>query len=76
VAATHSNNLIAECTEGPVPKDLKEKLQPVGVITCEFYFLNNPQRHPEIHFAQKGLEKLGTVDEKAVKGESLSHQTL
>jgi hypothetical protein len=65
-----------ECTEGAIPEALKKKLQPVGIITCEFYFLNNPQRNPEMHFAQRELEKLEMVNEKAIKGESLSHQAV
>jgi hypothetical protein len=76
VDAKYVNRREGECTEGPIPETLKKKLQPVGIITCELYFLNNPQRNPEIHFAQKELEKLETVNEKAIKGESLSHHAV
>ncbi|KAF1937305.1 hypothetical protein EJ02DRAFT_458833, partial [Clathrospora elynae] len=67
---------IRECTFAPIPEDLKKKLQPVGIITCELYFLDNAQRNQQIRFARKELEKLETVNEKAIKGESLSHQAI
>ena len=53
---------------------MKEKLESVGIITCGFYFLENARlnRHP--HIAPKAFDDFGTIDEKAVKGESLSHQ--
>jgi hypothetical protein len=76
VATTHANQITAEYDGEPTPEDLKKKLEPVGIITCNFYFLDNAQRNPEIHFAQQELEKLDTVNEKLVKGDSLSHQAM
>ncbi|KAI4685193.1 hypothetical protein J4E81_009006 [Alternaria sp. BMP 2799] len=67
---------IREYSEGRIPEDLQSKLQPIGIITCEFYFLDNARRNPKMVFVQKELEKLDTVNEKAIKGESLSHQAV
>ncbi|CAG5182045.1 uncharacterized protein ALTATR162_LOCUS9964 [Alternaria atra] len=67
---------IIECSEGPIPEDLQNKLQPVGTITCEFYFLDNARRSPKTSFVHEELEKLDTVNEKAIKGDSLSHQVI
>ncbi|RYN23470.1 hypothetical protein AA0112_g9379 [Alternaria arborescens] len=65
-----------ECSENPIPEDLQKKIRLVGIITCEFYFLNNARRSPRIEFVHQELEKLDTVNEKAIKGESLSHQAI
>ncbi|KAI5379955.1 hypothetical protein J4E82_001502 [Alternaria postmessia] len=65
-----------ECSENLIPEDLKKKIQLVGIITCEFYFLNNARRSAKTKFVHKELEKLDTVNEKAIKGESLSHQAI
>ncbi|OWY48808.1 hypothetical protein AALT_g8180 [Alternaria alternata] len=67
---------IRECSENPIPEDLQKKIQLVGIITCEFYFLNNARRSAKTKFVHKELEKLDTVNEKAIKGESLSHQAI
>jgi len=65
-----------EYSEGRIPEDMQSKLQPIGIITCEFYFLDNARRNPKMVFVQKELEKLDMVNEKAIKGESLSHQAV
>ncbi|CAN9270990.1 unnamed protein product [Alternaria alternata] len=65
-----------ECSENPIPEDVKKKMRLVGIITCEFYFLNNARRSAKTNFVHKELEKLDTVNEKAIKGESLSHQAI
>jgi hypothetical protein len=65
-----------EWSEGPVSEDLLNKLQHIGIITCEFYFLENARHNPNTGFLHKELEKLDKVNEKAIKGESLSHQAV
>ncbi|CAN9282483.1 unnamed protein product [Alternaria alternata] len=65
-----------ECSENPISDDLQKKMRLVGIITCEFYFLNNAKRSPRTNFVHQELEKLDTVNEKAIKGESLSHQAI
>jgi hypothetical protein len=72
----YTDGCIGEYSEGTIPEDLRDKLQPIGIITCEFYFLNNTRRNQKVAFVHKELEKLGTVNEKAIKGESLSHQAV
>ncbi|CAN9373262.1 unnamed protein product [Alternaria alternata] len=67
---------IRECSENPISDDLQKKMRLVGIITCEFYFLNNAKRSPRTNFVHQELEKLDTVNEKAIKGESLSHQAI
>ncbi|KAF2833541.1 hypothetical protein CC86DRAFT_415385 [Ophiobolus disseminans] len=67
---------IREAAVEAIPEELKKKLQPVGIITCEFYFLNNPRRNTHLHGAQKDIEELHSVSEKAIKGDALSHQTV
>ncbi|RYN76430.1 hypothetical protein AA0117_g5479 [Alternaria alternata] len=67
---------IRECSENPIPEDLQKKIQLIGIITCEFYFLNNARRSAKTKCVHKELEKLDTVNEKAIKGESLSHQAI
>ncbi|KAL1797329.1 hypothetical protein ACET3X_003935 [Alternaria dauci] len=67
---------IREYNEVPIAEDLQNKIRPIGIITCEFYFLNDVKRNPKTSFAHKELEKLHTVNEKAIKGESLSHQAI
>lgn len=67
---------IGEFTPEAISEDLHHKLQPVGIITCEFYFLNNARRSSRTGFVHKELEKLGTVNEKDIKGDSLSHQAM
>lgn len=59
-----------------IPEDLKAKLKSVGVITCEFYFLNNPRPNPHLYGTQKDIEELDVISEKAIKGDALSHQTV
>jgi len=71
-----ANSFAGEAATETVPEALKKKLQPVGIITCEFYFLNNPRRNPHLHGAQKDIEELPSVSEKAIKGDALSHQTV
>jgi hypothetical protein len=71
-----TDRFVVECSEGPIPEDLQNKLQPVGTITCEFYFLDNARRSPKTSFVHEELEKLDTVNEKAIKGDSLSHQVM
>ncbi|KAG9190577.1 hypothetical protein G6011_08665 [Alternaria panax] len=67
---------ITECSEEPISEDLQNKLQPIGIITCELYFLNNAKRNLNASFEHKELEKLDAINEKAIKGESLSHQAV
>ncbi|KAF1830661.1 hypothetical protein BDW02DRAFT_601471 [Decorospora gaudefroyi] len=67
---------IEECNEEHVPDHLKKKLESVGIITCEFYFLENLRCSPRFRSLRKELERLETVNEKAIKGESLSHQAI
>ena len=68
---------VEEVTDDFVNEKLKKKLRSVGIITCEFYFLHTPQRSSMVEFpAKEVLEKFGTVDEKCVKGEALSHQAM
>jgi hypothetical protein len=59
-----------------VPQGLEATLKHIGIITCGFHFLNNPQHNPHLHSAHKELEKLPTVSEKAIKGDALSHQAM
>jgi hypothetical protein len=44
------------------------------MITCEFYFLNDPQRNSHLHGAHKEMEELPPVSEKVMKGDAISHQ--
>lgn len=76
LAKQHIDVYTGECSENPIPEDLQKKIRLVGIITCEFYFLNNARRSPRTNFVHKELEKLDTVNEKAIKGESLSHQAM
>jgi hypothetical protein len=46
----------------------------VGVITCEFYFLDQPQRNRDLHGAHKEMKELPPISEKAIKGDAISHQ--
>jgi len=48
----------------------------VGVITCEFYFLDQPQRNPNVQGAHKEMEELPPISEKAIKGDAISHQAM
>lgn len=73
---SYADQITGETTAEIIPEDLKEKLKPIGIITCEFYFLNNPRRNSHLHGAQKDIEALQTVSEKAIKGDALSHQTV
>lgn len=74
-ASTNKNGCIEECSDAPPSDDLKKRLEPIGIITCEFYFLENAQKNPERRCVDgKKLEVVDGVDEKAVKGEALSHQ--
>jgi hypothetical protein len=57
-----------------VPEDIKEALKDTGTISCSFYFLNDPKPNHKLRGARKSMEELPTVDEKAVKGDALSHQ--
>ncbi|OAK95675.1 hypothetical protein IQ06DRAFT_329081 [Phaeosphaeriaceae sp. SRC1lsM3a] len=57
-----------------VSEELKARLKPVGIISCGFYFLNDPQRSEGHHNARQGIEELPSIDEKALKGDALSHQ--
>ncbi|CAN9441353.1 unnamed protein product [Alternaria alternata] len=60
-------------------KDIDEPLiRPCELFNQEghFYFLNNARRSAKTNFVHKELEKLDTVNEKAIKGESLSHQAI
>ncbi|RAR02987.1 hypothetical protein DDE83_008388 [Stemphylium lycopersici] len=67
--------LSIKCSDAAPSDDLKRRLEPIGIITCEFYFLENAQKSPERRSIEgKKLEVLDGVDEKAVKGEALSHQ--
>lgn len=73
---SHADQPTGETGAETIPKDLKEKLKHVGIITCEFYFLNNPRRNTGVYGAQKDVEALKSVSEKAIKGDALSHQTV
>ncbi|KAH7084824.1 hypothetical protein BKA63DRAFT_573833 [Paraphoma chrysanthemicola] len=59
-----------------VSAELKQKLQPVGIITCEFYFLDKPKRNKNLRGVRKDIEALPPVSEKAMKGDSLSHHAI
>lgn len=59
-----------------VTDELREKLQPAGIITCEFYFLRNTQRNLHGYGERKEIEELGSLSEKAVKGDALSYQAM
>ena len=76
LAKQHIDVYTGECSENPIPEDLQKKIRLVGIITCEFYFLNNARRSAKTKFVHRELEKLDTVNEKAIKGESLSHQAM
>jgi hypothetical protein len=67
---------IGEFSPEPTSEDLQNKLNPIGIITCEFYFLNNAQRSSRTGFVHKELEKLDTLNEKDIKGDLLSHQAV
>lgn len=60
----------------PVSAELKQKLQSVGIITCEFYFLDNPTRNKNLRGMRKDIETLPPISEKAIKGDALSHQAM
>lgn len=65
-----------EDTEENVSEEIKKKLEPMGTITCGFYFLEDAQRNQHLRVAHKEIEELGTVSEKATKGDALSHQAM
>jgi hypothetical protein len=46
------------------------------MITCGFYFLNNPQKTVHLRGENKEMDELPPVSEKAIKGDALSHQAM
>ncbi|KAH7389621.1 hypothetical protein DE146DRAFT_738910 [Phaeosphaeria sp. MPI-PUGE-AT-0046c] len=67
---------IEENDGSAVSEELKAKLQSVGIITCGFYFLDSPQPSYRHHKARHGVEVSPPIDEKALKGDALSHQAI
>lgn len=57
-----------------MPEHVKQRLEPVGTITLNFYFLENARQNTWLEVERKEIRELGTVSEKAVvKGAALSH---
>ena len=59
-----------------VSEELKETLKSVGIISCGFYFLDSANRSKSTHKPRRGMETLPPIDEKALKGDALSHQAM
>jgi len=58
----------------PVSEELKETLDLMGTITLKFYYLENAHKNENFHLPRRMVDGIGTVSEKAVKGQALSHQ--
>ncbi|KAH3970147.1 hypothetical protein HBI25_050640 [Parastagonospora nodorum] len=67
---------IRECSTPAICDVPKTKLQTVGIITCGFYFLNNPKHNTNLLGVHKKLDVLPPISEKSIKGEALSHQAI
>lgn len=46
----------------------------MGIISVGFYFLDAPQRNYSPQKPGRCMEALPPIDEKALKGDALSHQ--
>ncbi|KAF2710613.1 hypothetical protein K504DRAFT_454880 [Pleomassaria siparia CBS 279.74] len=58
-----------------VDEETKESLELMGTITLSCYFLKNAKKNETFISPRKVIDNLGEVPERAVKGETLSHQT-
>ncbi|KAF2117494.1 hypothetical protein BDV96DRAFT_685220 [Lophiotrema nucula] len=65
---------IEEGNLDPVSEELTHALDSVGTIELSFWFCENASRNVVPKIPPKKLNHLGVVPEKAVKGESISHQ--
>jgi hypothetical protein len=70
------NQKLGEGSLDSVPEKVKEALKDTSIISCSFYFLDNPKPNRRLRGARKAMNELPTVDEKAVKGDALSHQAM
>ncbi|KAF2635880.1 hypothetical protein P280DRAFT_534484 [Massarina eburnea CBS 473.64] len=64
---------ITESDGRPIPDAVKHKLEPVGKIQLKFHFLENAHKNPTIVHTSRSIRMLGQVNEKAIKGDALSH---
>jgi hypothetical protein len=60
--------------EETTSEELKTKLEPIGAITCDFYFLENLRANRSLCGLREEMETLPSVSEKDVKGDALTHQ--
>ncbi|KAF2740601.1 hypothetical protein EJ04DRAFT_597545 [Polyplosphaeria fusca] len=66
---------IEEGGTDPVNETVKHAVDHVGTIELSFFFLENARRNKPLPTERKALLQIEKLSEKAVKGESMSHQT-
>jgi hypothetical protein len=64
-----------ETGQGEDDRTIRDYLTSIGSIRLEVFFVKNVRYSTDQSYAQKKLRELGTVSEKALKGQdALSHQ--